>query len=158
MVLIENPSVTLLACSKVEGLLEARHMWDFAPMWNSPGSEITPFYEETSVSSHTFYQRGNFTPEWFHLGLRAPSHVKFCPCVKFPILIRVEKNWCHTWVSTRGQINIFILHFTLGWKYICKGLRHILQKCFMEKNVSYSITGLYKNYDVRFHQQEKYDV
>ena len=86
--------------------------------------------------------------------LRAPSHMKFCPGVKFSISTQVEKNWCHTWVSTWGQMNIFLLQFTLAWKYICKNLQHILQKCFLEKDVLYAVTGLYKNYDIRFHQQE----
>ena len=99
--------------------LETRHTWDFAPGWNYP-----------CLSSHTFYLWWNFTPGWFHLGLRAPSHVKFH---LGKISTRVEKNWCHTWVSTRGKRNSFLLHFTPGWKYVCKNLRHILQKCYTEK-------------------------
>ena len=51
--------------------------------------------------------------------IRAPSQVKF-----------------HTPVSTRGEANIFVLHFTQGSKYIYKDLRHILQKFFTEKDVS----------------------
>ena len=86
--------------------------------------------------------------------LRAPPHVKFHFGVKISISTRVEKNWCHTWVSTWGKTNIFLLHFTPGWKHICKDLRHILQKCFTEKDISCPVTGLYKNY-VRFHHQEK---
>ena len=39
-----------------------------------PQSEIIPVYEETSVSSHTFYPRWNFTPEWFHLGFTSKFH------------------------------------------------------------------------------------
>ena len=67
--------------------------------------------------------------------VRAPTHVKFRPGVKFSISTRAEKNWCHTWASTRDETNIFLLHFTPGWKYVCKDLRRILEKCFMEKDV-----------------------
>ena len=65
--------------------------------------------------------------------LRALSHMKLHHGVKFLISTRVEKNWCHTWVSTQGKTNIFLLHFTPGWNYICKDLQHILQKCYTEK-------------------------
>ena len=43
------------------------------------------------------------------ISLRAPPHVKFRPRVKFLFLIstRVEKSWCHAWVSTGGKTNIF---------------------------------------------------
>ena len=44
-------------------------------------------------------------------------------------------------------MNIYLAHFTLRWKYICKDLRHFLQKYFTEKAVSYAVTGLYKNYN-----------
>ena len=55
--------------------------------------------------------------------LRAPSHVKFRPGINFST--RVENNWCYMWLSTRCEMNIFLLHFTLGWKYIWKDLWHI---------------------------------
>ena len=64
--------------------------------------------------------------------LRALSHMKFHPGVKFSISTRTEKNWCQTWVSTRGETNIYSFRFTLRWKYICKDLQHILQKDFTE--------------------------
>ena len=47
-----------------------------------------------------------------YIEILAPSRVKFRPGVKFSISNRVEKNWCHTWVSTHGKTNIFLLHFT----------------------------------------------
>ena len=70
---------------------------------------------------------------WDMLFLRAPTHLKFHPEVKFSILTQVEKNCCHTWVSARHETNVFLLHFIPEWNYICKDLRHILQKCFTEK-------------------------
>ena len=65
--------------------------------------------------------------------------------VKFLITTRVGKIWCHFsvffyFISPRGE-NIFAK--------ICG----IFYKCFTEKDFSYAVTGLYKNYDVRYHQQ-----
>ena len=42
-----------------------------------------------------------------------------------------------------------------GENVFAKDLQHILQKFFTKKDVSYAVTRLHKNYDVRFHQQEK---
>ena len=44
--------------------------------------------------------------------LGAPPHAKFRSRLKFSISTWVEKNWCHTWFSTRGEMSIFSLHFT----------------------------------------------
>ena len=50
---------------------------------------------------------------------------------------RSSKNWCHTWVSTRGETNIFLLHVTSGWNYIFKDLQRILQNVLRKKHSSY---------------------
>ena len=54
----------------------------------------------------------NFNPGWKKL----VSHLSFDP----------------------GWNEYFLFHFIPGWKYICKDLRHILQKCYMKKDVSHA--------------------
>ena len=43
----------------------------------SPRGKTAPAYEETFVSSHTFYPRWNFTPGWLHFRLKTKA--KFHP-------------------------------------------------------------------------------
>ena len=94
---------------------------------NNPFYLIFLLWKFVDIEHHYMW---NFTPGW-----------------NFKISIHTEKNWCYTWVLTQGKMNIYLFHFTLGWKYICKDLRHFLQKYFTEKAVSYAVTGLYKNYN-----------
>ena len=80
--------------------------------------------------------------------------MKFRPGVKFSTSSRVGKINV-TRGFQPGTKLIFFTSFHPGVKNICKDLQHILQKCFMGKHVSHAVTGLYKDYDGRIHQQEK---
>ena len=55
-----------------------------------------------------------------YIEILAPPHVKFRPGVKFSVSTRVEKNWCHTWVSTHDKTNIFY--------FISPGVKLYLQR------------------------------
>ena len=71
--------------------------------------------------------------------LRALSHMKLHHGVKFLISTRVEKNWCHTRVSTQGKTNIFLLHFTPQ------------VKLYLQRFATYSTKMLYRK--STFHMQ-----
>ena len=82
-------------------------------------------------------------------------HLKFHPEVKFSILTQVEKT-----VVTRefqpGAKRMFFYFISSRSETTFAKICDIFYKNVLRKKpVSHAVTGLYKNYDIRFHQQQK---
>ena len=68
----------------------------------------------------------------FSHGVRVLPHVKFCPgvnCFNFN-----PKNWCHTWLSTWSEMNIFFTSFHSGVKLYLQRFVSDFTKMFYGKS------------------------